>query len=219
MPLKKGSSDKTVSANISELVHSGRPQKQAIAIALNVARQPKATSGFTTTQTGPMNAPMPSIKPPETLPAEAHGPIKLHFGPIHSPVAGRTDHLPMHVEAGSYVLPADIVSGMGEGNTMAGFKNVRRMFSGVPYVKGGMPYGAAGGPYGAQMPHRADGGVVQKAVPIVAAGGEYVLRPHEVSWAGMGDADAGHDALDDFVVGMRKNLVNTLKKLPGPKRD
>ena len=33
MPLAKGKSKKVISQNISELVHSGRPQKQAIAIA------------------------------------------------------------------------------------------------------------------------------------------------------------------------------------------
>jgi hypothetical protein len=32
MPLKKGKSRKVVSENISELVHSGRPKKQAIAL-------------------------------------------------------------------------------------------------------------------------------------------------------------------------------------------
>ena len=37
MPLKKGKSKKAVSANIRELRHSGRPQKQAIAIAMSVA--------------------------------------------------------------------------------------------------------------------------------------------------------------------------------------
>lgn len=288
--------------------------------------------------------------------------VKVHKGPIHSSVAGRTDHLPMHVASGSYVIPADIISALGEGNSMAGFKVAQSIFSvrgpydqptgAMPYGGGDMPYGqpaprkrAAGGytsatgnptanaraaagdqrvianrqgaaqhggadtagrgylqgyqqqaaprtggtgsfglpdpsrggissvfgvrgmtdlidgggigasgdrfvggpismaanvlginPYGSdggntggQMaasgatPYtaRATGGPVEDrdAVPIVAAGGEYVISPEEVTHIGGGSMEDGHKILDAFVKKMRKKTIRTLQSLPGPRKD
>lgn len=47
MPLQKGKSKAAISANIGELVKTGRPQKQAVAIAMSEAglsrrKRPKA---------------------------------------------------------------------------------------------------------------------------------------------------------------------------------
>ena len=41
MPLKKGSSKKVISQNIKTEMHAGRPQKQAIAIAMRTAGKSK----------------------------------------------------------------------------------------------------------------------------------------------------------------------------------
>jgi len=196
MPLKKGSSQKTVSSNISELVHSGRPQKQAIAIALSESRKRRATGG-----TSFFGNPLPMME-------------KIHVGPIRSPVAGRTDHLPMHVHSGSYVIPADIISAMGEGNTEAGFKVANTIFTPVPGMKGAPGMDAQLG-----LPGRAEGGQISPPVPIVAAGGEYVIHPEDVTRIGGGNIDLGHRELDSFVKMMRAKTVQTLRKLPGPKKD
>jgi len=203
MPLAHGKSQKTISHNISEMIHAGHPKDQAIAAALDTARHTKAFGG-----------PMPKfMHPPKTQKVP-----KLFSGPIHSPVAGRTDHLPMHVHSGSYVIPADIISAMGEGNTMAGFKAARRIFGGTPYGRSGNVYGSTSAPYGMEMPHKAHGGEV-KPVPIVAAGGEYVIHPRDVIRIGNGSLDRGHQELDKFVKKMRRKTIKTLQKLPGPKKD
>jgi len=169
--------------------------------ALNVARKHRAEGGISVKHVG-----APKVK------------TKLHTGPIHSSVAGRTDHLPMHVPSGSYVLPADIISASGEGNTIAGFKHAKRVFGGNPYGgSGATPYGQGKGPYGMAKGGHAHGD--EQGVPIVAAGGEYVLTPDEVRDCGGGDLDMGHKVLDEFVLRKRKELVKTLKGLAPPKRD
>jgi hypothetical protein len=212
MPLHQGKSQKTISANISEMVQSGHPQKQAIAAALNTARNTKAGGGPLDYRKPDMSIP----KPDYPMGGERH---MMHEGPIHSPVAGRTDHLPMNVSSGSYVIPADIIGAMGEGNTMAGFKIARQMFSSKPYAQGKQPYSDDSEPYDEGKPYgaRASGG--RAPVEIVAAGGEYVINPDDVTNLGDGDIDHGHAILDEFVKGFRKKTIDTLKKLPGPKRD
>lgn len=176
---------------------------------------------------------------------------KIHSGPIHSQVAGRTDHLPMHVKSGSYVIPADIISAMGEGNTMAGYKIAKDIFSknNHGYVVTGTPYGGSGMPYGVSRPGHAEGGLTsvndsalhaaegggragarraglerhveleETGVPIVAAGGEYVIDPEHVKAIGKGSLDDGHKILDHFVKKYRAKTIKTLSNLPGPKKD
>lgn len=45
MPLRKGKSQKAISSNIRTEIAAGKPQKQAVAIALDVARRSPSKKG------------------------------------------------------------------------------------------------------------------------------------------------------------------------------
>ena len=214
-------------------------------------------------------------------------------GLIDSHIPGRTDKIPMRVRPGSYVLPADIPSALGEGNSKAGAEILKKMFThsayglppphihshefhyphslhfshhkarggkveaekvlpadhqlGMKVPKGGSMCancrylsssntcgnkgfvkwnGSAKLPepaneyccdlYESKVQAKADGGATDH-VPIIAAGGEFIIHPDVVKAVGHGDMKKGHKVLDKFVLNTRKQHIDTLKKLKPPK--
>ena len=193
MPLIHSRSKQAFSKNVATEMRHGRPQDQALAIAYRIKRERRASGG------------------------------RVHAGPINSIVPGRTDNHGMSVAPGAYVLPADHVSSIGQGNTAAGMSVLNHMFG----PQG--PYGIGKAPAirkGAGVPRppgiktrKADGGASEDGgapVDIMAAGGEFVVPPEIVAALGTGDLDRGHEILDQWVIANRKKHISTLKKLPGP---
>lgn len=123
-------------------------------------------------------------------------------GPLNAPVAGRTDHLPISVPDNAYVIPADVVSALGQGNTASGMKVLQSALAALagPFLQAGGAGPAAG------------------KVDIMAAGGEFVVPPQVVAAIGHGSLEQGHAALDAFVKNARAKNIETLRSMPGPKR-
>lgn len=113
-------------------------------------------------------------------------------GPVVGETGGREDAKPVDVAAGSYVIPADCVSALGEGNSMAGHQHLNKVFG--------------------EAATRAAGG----AIPILISDGEHVLTPEQVEKIGGGDMKRGHQVLDALVKKVRAAHIETLKSLPGP---
>lgn len=155
---------------------------------------------------------------------------KSHVGMIRSAIPGRTDKLPMNVRGGSYVIPADVVSGIGEGNSMAGAAALNSLLGQAPYgakvrAPRASPKINMGRPMRMAAPMRAprmaaEGGAEDgnDHVPIIAAGGEYVIAPEVVKRIGSGDMKHGHEILDELVLHLRKQTINEMRRLKPPKK-
>jgi hypothetical protein len=184
-------------------LHSGsktgpvvKDRKQAIAIALSEAGMSKRARG------GLLRMPKLNMPRPRGFRGFKH----LDSGGfINSEIPGRTDKHYVTVGSGSYVLPADHISALGQNNSVAGANVVKQMFT----------TGSKFGPR-LRIPKFAGGGAVEP-VPIVVAGGEMILPPEIVRRIGNGDLEKGHSVLDKWVMETRQKHVKKLKSLKPPK--
>lgn len=174
-------------------------------------------------------------RPEVAKPAYADG--GLVSGPLIGTDGGRTDTLPIKVPSGSYVVPADCVSGIpgAQGNTLAGHVALNKMIASLPLSPDEAPYGATSPklPKGKTIPglireeHHLTRGIPVSArggghdgahggVDILAASGEHVIHPRDVKRIGAGSIARGHKILDRLVLWIRKQNAKDISKLPGP---
>ena len=154
---------------------------------------------------------------------------------INSNVPGRNDRIPMQARTGSFVLPADVVSGLGQGNTMAGAKmwgdaisssvgpmGIQNVIRRRTVKQPAMPRMSAGRN---GMRGFADGGMGhnggpsmddEELTPIVVAGGECIVDPEFVCELGGGDPELGKKHLSNSVMTVRNHVIKHLKGLPRP---
>lgn len=168
MPLEKLSSKKAFVSNLKTEIHAGKSQDQALAIAYAIKRKARRYGG------------------------------KVHVGPIIGDTGGRADKVNTNVPSGCYIVPSDVVSGLGEGNSLAGMRIIEHMF-----------------------PHPHGPGATSSAepVPVAVAHGEVSISPEQLMAKFGGDLDHAHLAMDKWVVHERKKIIKTMQKLPGPAQD
>jgi hypothetical protein len=153
-------------------------------------------------------------------------------GFLHGITPGRADAVKTQAPAGSYVFPADVIAGLGEGNSLSGARIMQSVLDtgphGIPMPRGGgggrglprppAPYReqASGGKVPDIFPERKAGGVKNGQTPVALSHGEFVATPkHAMMW-GRGDIKRGHRIFDSWVKMMREEQIKKLKKLPPP---
>lgn len=147
-------------------------------------------------------------------------------GLLSGSTPGRSDQLMATAPSGAYVLPADVVSSLGEGNTLAGAKVWDSILHSMPYgisvpqIRGGIPKAHATVPHIAERAAKGGGvqgkGITGQRIPVALSDGEILVSPQDVWRIGRGNMKRGHAILDTFVMKARKHHIDTLKKLKPP---
>lgn len=121
---------------------------------------------------------------------------------LHGETAGRADKIITKSPNGSYIIPADIVSHLGEGNSEAGGKVITAMLARMER----------------ERPNKlAVGGSTNAApIPVALSHGEFQVSPRHVAMIGHGSLKHGHAVLDKWVQKVREDHIKTLKKLKPP---
>ena len=157
-------------------------------------------------------------------------------GLLNSAGPGRTDTINTNVPAGAYVVPADVTSGLGEGNSLAGSAVIDRMFDtgprgvkmpqirhgrGAPAEAAPRPISPESEPAGVDTSFinsagaYAKGGQVPEKAPVVLAGGEHVIPPEAIIKK-FGSLKRGHKILDHWIVMERERIAKEMLKLAPP---
>lgn len=142
---------------------------------------------------------------PEAPEVQWHG----DSGLLWDESGGRGDQILAKLLRGSYVLPADVVSGLGEGNTLAGAQMLAN------YVPEGWAADLTGKPMGRAAGGRAGSG--DERIRVRLSGGEYLVSPGQLLAIGRGDAREGARALDAFVSAVRGRTIDAIAAMPPPR--
>src|SRR5215469_183139 len=186
----------------------GSLDDRVIEAATHLARTPRRQMG------GGLS---PSMAAPWWERAEARSEERSPYGFSLGTGAGRNDKNNVNLMAESYVLPADVIAGLGEGNSLHGAAVWDSIIKSMPYGTAGPPRDRGRGP--PQPPHGglpqgkepltptlASGGKAkeendteEETVPVITADGEILVHPDHVEMIGrhfLGNrgATASHDA-------------------------
>jgi hypothetical protein len=161
--------------------------------------------------------------------AQARQEVDVPYGFLNSGVAGRTDRIPASVAADSFVIPAAEVSGLGQGNSLAGSHLWSLALGGIgphgvkppPEARGPGPPSHHPPPVPGEVTREmfgyASGGREPRKASVLLAGGEMVIPPWKVQKIGDGDMQEGHRRMREAVKRVREHVKRADRTRPGPK--
>lgn len=164
--------------------------------------------------------------------AEARG----DSGLLHGATGGQADQVKTQAPPGSFVVPAEVVAGLGQGNTLAGARVMQSILDtgprGTPLSRGtrgrgpprppSVPAELRGGlKEGGEVPlfeakARGGGKTEPGKTPVDLSHGEFVISPEHVKAWGGGDTERGIRIWNKWTWAKHKEHVKDLKEYKGP---